>query len=126
VTVVSAKRFCIMAWLPRRRTSWNPYVSKIAQTCCPERLRSLPNRDLNLSYENLGMQTLLNLRGSRRLEKQCQSFYQVGARFLDGSALTGDIEFRTKGDVSIAVSFDHGCQAANLFHGSIVIDTLGL
>jgi segregation and condensation protein A len=82
----------------------------------------LPNRDLNLSYENLGMQRLLNLCESRRLEKQRQGLYQVGARFFDGSALTGDIELRTKGDVSIAVSFDHGCQAANLLHRSIVVD----
>jgi segregation and condensation protein A len=36
--------------------------------------------------------------------------------------LTSDIELRTKGDVSIAVSFDNGCQAANLLHCSIVVD----
>jgi hypothetical protein len=40
-------------WLPRWRTATNPFCSRIRQTSDPERTRSLPNRDLNLSHENL-------------------------------------------------------------------------
>ena len=42
-------------WLPRWRTATNPFCSRVRQSSEPERTRSLPNRDLNLSCKNFAM-----------------------------------------------------------------------
>ena len=41
VVVVSASIFCMMIWLPFRRTCSNPWLDKILQTSLPERTRNL-------------------------------------------------------------------------------------
>jgi hypothetical protein len=50
-------------WLPRLRTSSKPDFLKMAQTPFPERTRNLANPYLNLGYEHLGPQPLLNFIG---------------------------------------------------------------
>jgi hypothetical protein len=65
VTVLRPSVFCMMMWLPRRRTSTNPLLANIRQTSRPDRILSLANRDLNLRHVHLAVQPLLNLcRGS--------------------------------------------------------------
>ena len=41
VIVVPSSFFCMMMWLPYRRTSSNPWLDRILQTSLPERTRSL-------------------------------------------------------------------------------------
>jgi hypothetical protein len=43
----------MIRWLPRCRTATNPFCSRMRQTSEPESTRSLPNRYLNLRYEDL-------------------------------------------------------------------------
>lgn len=50
-------------WLPRRRTSENPSVSRILQTSRPDRTRSLPNQHLNLGHEHFAVQSPCNFSG---------------------------------------------------------------
>lgn len=52
--------FCMTMWLPRRRTSTKPCLAKIAHASLPERTRSLPNDDLDLSDINLLMKPLFH------------------------------------------------------------------
>ena len=56
-----------------RAIAANPWRLRWLQTSEPERTRSLPNRHLNLSHENLSVQPPRDLRGRRCLEKQGQS-----------------------------------------------------
>ena len=69
VTVVSGKRFCITTWLPRCRTSRNPWRVRMVQTWLPEITRSLPNGNLQSGHIHFLMQARLNLLGRGRFEK---------------------------------------------------------
>jgi hypothetical protein len=73
VIVLAGNFFCMTTWLPRRRTSLKPCLARIEHTCLPERILSLTNSDLNLRYENLATQSLLNFLSRGRLKKQFQS-----------------------------------------------------
>ncbi len=55
VTVEFSVRFCITTWLPRRRTSENPWRERMMQTSRPESTRSLANLDLKPRYKQFGM-----------------------------------------------------------------------
>lgn len=55
VTVDSVNFNCMAIWLPRLLTSTKPCFASIWQTSRPERVRSLPNTDLQLSNINLVM-----------------------------------------------------------------------
>jgi hypothetical protein len=61
VIVVSGSRFCMTMWLPRWRTSEKPYFSRIAQTCFPERMRSLPNSNLHAGHVYFLVEACLDL-----------------------------------------------------------------
>jgi hypothetical protein len=52
------------------RTAMKPWLSRIRQTSEPERTRSLPNRYLNLRYEDFAVKPPRDLRGIRSLEEQ--------------------------------------------------------
>lgn len=66
VIVPSATFFCNTIWLPRLLTSIKPCWAKIAHTSFPERIRSLPNRDLDLRQINFSVESLLDFfRGGR-------------------------------------------------------------
>src|SRR5208337_2175979 len=83
VTVVSGDRFCIIQWLPRRRTSRNPCAFRSSQTSSPERIRSLPNRNLDLCHEYSRSAAPFDFVAARRLEEQGQSLDQVCTRLFD-------------------------------------------
>lgn len=70
VTVLPLTFFCMTIWLPRRRTSWNPFLSRTRQISAPDILRSLPKGDLDLCYVNLFVESFLDLAGRRRFEEQ--------------------------------------------------------
>lgn len=70
VTVVSASRFCMIAWLPLVRTFRKPLDSRIRHASAPDRTRSLPNRYLNLCHENIRVQAALDFRRVSRLEEE--------------------------------------------------------
>jgi len=80
--------------LPLCLTAMNPCCSRMRHNSSPERTRSLPNRDLNLSHKHLAMHAARDLLVIRYFEKQGQSLNQVGSRFFNGGALASDIHFR--------------------------------
>ncbi len=61
--------FCITIWLPRLRTSLNPCFSKIVHTSLPERIRSLPNGDLDLCHKNVSGKSTVYFFGRSCLKK---------------------------------------------------------
>ncbi len=63
-------RFCSTRWLPRWRTMKKPFASSMADTSSPDRIRSLPNRDLDLRNENIGVHAPVNLRLIGDFKKQ--------------------------------------------------------
>jgi len=83
-------------WLPRRRTSSKPCLSRIEQICLPERILSLTHSHLNLRHKNLATQSLLNLLSRSRLKKELQSLLQIVASQFNLIALTGNIKFRAQ------------------------------
>jgi hypothetical protein len=72
-------------WLPRHRTSENPFRARIAHTSRPDKTRSLPNLDLDLSYKKLCAASACHLAWVGRFEKQGNSFVQIADGFFDGS-----------------------------------------
>ena len=68
----------------------------------------LPDRDLQAGHVGLPRAPPLDFRGIGRLEEEFQGFLEILPRLLDGVSLTGDIEFRTKGDISVPFSLDDG------------------
>jgi hypothetical protein len=69
VTVEFSVRFCITTWLPRRRTSANPWRERMMQTSRPERTRSLANLDLKPGYKQFGVPAPFDLRRVRRFKE---------------------------------------------------------
>lgn len=80
----------------------NPYAEACAyfvqcvrgemwQTARPERTRSLPNGDVELCDVDIAMEALGEFVRTCALEKQAESFLQVGARLFDGISLTRDV-----------------------------------
>lgn len=124
VTVVSAERFCMMQWLPRRRTSTNPCFSSRLQNSVPESVRSLPNRDLDLSDEYAGSPAPLDLAGVGSFEEESKRFDQIRLRLFDRGPLAGDVKLRTKSHIHVVLAFNHSGQAANFLHELIVWDSL--
>ena len=70
VTVVPASDFCITMWLPRRRTSTNPFSANSPHTSRPEAIRSLGNRDLNPGHVDFLVKAILNLLRRSRFEEK--------------------------------------------------------
>lgn len=86
------------------------------QTSRPERTRSLPNRNLDLSDNQLPAVPPAHLSRLCCLEKQRQGFHQVRACFFEGRALTGDIQFRTQRDEAIVLRLNDSGQALRSLH----------
>jgi hypothetical protein len=57
VIVESDVRFCMTTWLPRRRTSPNPWDFRSVQSSAPEKTRSLPSANLQRGDVNVLMDT---------------------------------------------------------------------
>ena len=60
VMVLPSSAFCMMMWLPLRRTSLNPSAASIPQASRPDSTRSLANHHLNLCHIHFIMQAVLN------------------------------------------------------------------
>ncbi len=112
--VEPAMDFCMTTWLPFWRTCTNSCFIKMAQTSRPESLSSLPNVDLQRSDVNLGIEPLANLGWMSGLKKQLDGLFQIGPRFFNRVALTGNIHFITERDKAIIFSPDscgqHTCH----------------
>src|ERR1035441_10140181 len=107
----------MMRWLPCCRTAANPCRSRIRQMSEPDRTRSLPNRNLDLSDKDLVAQPAGHLGGSGCLEKQGQRFDQVDSRFFNRRTLTGNIEFRAQRHKTVVLTFDDRGQMLRWLHG---------
>src|SRR3990172_8614306 len=98
-------------WLHRRRTSANPWPSRMRQTSRPERTRSLPMRDVEPGDEDLAPQVLLDLGGVRAFEEKLHRFPEVGRGFFHGGALTRHVQLGAEGHVAVAVALHDGSEA---------------
>src|SRR5438874_4446422 len=106
----------MMRWLPLWRIAANPFCSRMRQMSKPERSRSLPNRNLDLSHENFIVKPPGDFGRFSRFKKQRERLNEVGARFFDRIALARDIEFRAQRHETIVVTFDNGGQALRRLH----------
>ena len=74
------------------------------------RTSSLVNGNLEARHVDLVVQPPVDLvlRGS--FEEQLHAFLKVGSGFLNGLALTGDVQFRAERDEVLPLSLDECCQ----------------
>ena len=82
------------------------------QTSAPERTRSLPNRYLELSYEDLVVRAASDFRRRSLFEEQRERLDQVGARLFYRRALARNTKFRAQGDKAVILALDncsYGC-----------------
>ena len=93
-------------WLPRLRTSAKPWEARIRQTSRPERTRSLPNRDFDMGHVDFVAPAVCDFLGGRRFEEECERFLEMGPRLSYGVSLTGNIHFRAKSNIPVALAFD--------------------
>jgi hypothetical protein len=75
--------------------------------CQPERTRSLPNRDLDLSHENFVVIAPGDFGRGGSFEEQCKRLDKVGSRFLNRGTLARDIEIRAQCHKNVALTFDN-------------------
>src|SRR5687767_5176619 len=76
------------------------------------RARSLPNGDLDVRDEDVVSKPRFNFRGIGALEKQLQRFLEVVSCFLDGFALTCNVELRTVRNESCTFRSDDRRQSS--------------
>lgn len=108
---------CIPTWLARWRTCSNPCATSTAHTSRPEKTWILPNGDLDAGHEHVAAQPEGNLVGRGGFEEQLERLGEVGASLLNGVAFAGNVQFRSEGDVAVAVCLDESRQA-DPFHGT--------
>jgi len=121
VMVAVITRRCMMAWLPRRRTSVKPFSWRMRQTSAPERRRSLlANRNLERTYLNVDAKTLGEFGWRRCLEEELQRFSEIRASLLHRITLARNIDVRAESDVPVPFAPSHGGEASGDVHGSIV------
>jgi hypothetical protein len=106
----------MIRWLPCWRTAANPCCSRIRQTSEPERTRSLLNRHLNLSHENLVVKAPDDFGRGGRFEEQRERFNEVDSRFFNRRTLARDIEFRAQRHKPVILTFDNRGQALRWLH----------
>lgn len=121
VTLLRPVRFCIALWLPLCRTSRKPWDSSMRRTSEPERVRSLPDRNLDLCHEYIRMQTSFDFGGLCSLEKEGEGLDKVGARRLYRVPLAGDIQLGAQGYARVVFAFDNRRQAESSAHVSYSI-----
>jgi len=108
-------------------TNFNdPVRRRSLQTSCPDSVRGLPNRNLNLRNKNSGVLSPLNFVAVSRLEEQAKSLDQVGARLFNRRTLTYHVELWTKRHIHIVFELDNRGQVANLSHDSMVAPSVDL
>ena len=91
-------------------------LCQVRQTSWPDRTRSLPNRYLDLSNEDLSVRSAGGLRQGCGLEEPGEGFDQVRRRLFDRSALTGDVELRAQRYEAVVFALDDGRQAVGRVH----------
>lgn len=69
VIVVCGNCCCMTIWLPRRRTSTNPWLRRMETTWEPERTRSLPNLNLQGRQVEFLVEPVLDFLRAGRLKK---------------------------------------------------------
>src|SRR5262245_65519400 len=106
----------MIIWLPRCRTCINPWSARMLQTSRPDSTRNLPNRNLQARHKDFTMEPVLDFRRVRRFKEQFDGFHQIAPRLFDCRALTCDIQFRTEGDIAIALTFDNASKMLELLH----------
>jgi len=98
----------------------NPFCSRILQTSKPARTRSLPNRDLDLSYEDLAVEAARNLGWGGGFEKERKRFNEVRTCLFDRIALACDVEFRAECYKPVVFTLDDRRHLSQVRHGKIV------
>src|SRR5260370_5664504 len=86
------------------------------QTSEPERTRSLPNRYLNLSYEDLVVRAPGDFGWGGRLKKQRERLDQVGSRLFNRGTLARNIKFRAQRHETVVLAFDDRRQPLRWLH----------
>jgi hypothetical protein len=117
VTVVPALRFYITTWLPRRRTSANPFLARILHTVRPERVRSLANSDAETSDVDLAVQSPTYFGRLGGFKEEFDGLHQVLAGFFDCSSLARDIELRAERNEAVPLALNYRSEAFVAFGG---------
>ena len=117
VTVDSPRCLCMIRWLPRCRTPRKPFCSRMRQTSRPERILSLPKRDLDLSHEDLSVIAPGDLGGTGGFKEEGECLHQISFGLFNRGSLTGDIELRTERDETIVFAFDDCGESLRRSHG---------
>lgn len=73
----------------------------------PESRQRIGNLDLDPGDEDFVAQAFPDVFVRSRFEVQLEGFDQVGSRFFDRRALTGNVELRTQGNVEILIPLDN-------------------
>src|SRR3954454_9108369 len=88
----------------------------MAHTSRPERMRNLPDRNIQARHKDLGMQTFSHFGRRGGLEEQRERFREVVTRLLDGVALASDVKLRAERDVAVAFTLDDCGKLLGPFH----------
>ena len=81
-------------------------------------VRGLPNRYLKSRDKDFQVHPCCYFSRVCGFEKEFERFLQIASRFLDGVALTGDIQFRTQRDIAVIFAFNDCGELAGMFHGN--------
>ncbi len=104
VAVAPSMRRCMIAWLPRRRTSLKPCRARIAQTSRPDRTRSLANDRLNARHVKLIRVAARQLLLRRRFQEARYGLLQIGARLSHRPPLAGRAQLGAERHVPIILT----------------------
>ena len=110
---------------PSFRTAANPFCSSMRQISDPERTRSLPNRNLDLSYENLVAKTPCDFGRVGCLEEQREALDKVRTRLFNGRTLTRDVQFWAQRHETVALAFNNGGQGVRWSYDQVYSSSPG-
>jgi hypothetical protein len=72
-----------------------------------EKTRSLPNRDLDLGYKHLAMETTRDLGFISYFEEKRKSLDEISSSFFNRRPFTGNVQFWTETHESVIFALDH-------------------
>ena len=82
------------------------FVRESDRSPIPKETRSLPNRDLNLSHENLVARAPGDFGRGGSFEEQRKRLDEVSSRFFNGGALARDVELRAQRYKNVVLTLD--------------------
>jgi hypothetical protein len=82
------------------------FVGESDRSPIPKETRSLPNRDLNLSHENLVARAPGDFGRGGSFEEQRKRLDEVSSRFFNGGALARDVELRAQRHKNVVLTLD--------------------